>query len=609
MSRSGPSPITDATAVTLARACQIDLGADAIGRAREYLTNVVGLLETLHEVDVAGVASHSIAEVIAGLPAPTGPAPPEAAPPRMPDPEPSRETDDATGCAWTAWETAAALRRGEVSAVMLTHAALARVAAIDPKVHAWLRIDEDAALAAARRVDVARARGEPLGPLAGVPTGLKDNLLTAGMETTVGSRVLQGWVPAEDGAHAARLRSAGAVILGKLALDEFGMGSSNENTPFQAVRNPWALDFVPGGSSGGSAAAVAARTVCFSLGSDSGGSIRQPASLCGLVGLKPTYGRVSRHGLVPVVPDLDHVGPLTRDVRDAALVLGCLAGHDPRDRNSIRAPVPDYLAAVARGRADGLAGLRGGGPPEGLGPPRPPSPIPHAPVPRAPTDGTAGMRVGVHHEALALPGLDPAVLTCFMAALAELQAAGARVVEVSLPHFRRAVPTYYALASAQAATHLARVALPAGARAQAFGEEIRRRLLLGTLVLRGDGAYLERATRVQSLIARDHAAAFERCDVLASPTTRLPGFRLGERVQDPMAMYLSDIFVIGANLAGLPALSVPAGFAPASAERPTLPVGLHLVAPALGEATLLRVAAAHEARTRWHLTVAPGAAG
>lgn len=575
MSRSGPSPITDATAVTLARACQVDLGADAIGRAREYLTNVVGLLETLHEVDVAGVASHSIAEVIAGLHAPTGPAPPEAAPPRMPDPEPSRQTDDATGCAWTAWETAAALRCGEVSAVMLTHAALARVAAIDPKVHAWLRIDEDAALAAARRVDVARARGEPLGPLAGVPTGLKDNLLTAGMETTVGSRVLQGWVPAEDGAHAARLRSAGAVILGKLALDEFGMGSSNENTPFQAVRNPWALDFVPGGSSGGSAAAVAARTVCFSLGSDSGGSIRQPASLCGLVGLKPTYGRVSRHGLVPVVPDLDHVGPLTRDVRDAALVLGCLAGHDPRDRNSIRAPVPDYLAAVARGRADGIA----------------------------------GMRVGVHHEALALPGLDPAVLTCFMAALAELQAAGARVVEVSLPHFRRAVPTYYALASAQAATHLARVALPAGARAQAFGEEVRRRLLLGTLVLRGDGAYLERATRVQSLIARDHAAAFERCDVLASPTTRLPGFRLGERVQDPVAMYLSDIFVIGANLAGLPALSVPAGFAPASAGRPTLPVGLHLVARALGEATLLRVAAAHEARTRWHLTVAPGAAG
>ncbi|WP_293258842.1 amidase family protein [Nannocystis sp.] len=573
MSRNGPSKVTDATAVALARACQVDLSADAVGRAREYLTDIIGLLETLREVDVAGVASHSVAEVIAGLHAPAGPAPPDAEPPHMP--EPSLRAHDAPWSAWTAWETATALRRGEVSAVMLTQAALVRVAAIDVRVHAWLRIDEDAALATARRLDAARARGEPLGPLAGVPTGLKDNLLTAGLETTAGSRILQGWIPTEDGAHAARLRAAGAVILGKLALDEFGMGSSNENTPFEPVRNPWAPDFVPGGSSGGSAAAVAARTVCFSLGSDSGGSIRQPASLCGLVGLKPTYGRVSRHGLIPVVPGLDHVGSLTRDVRDAALVLGCLAGHDPRDLNSIRAPVPDYLGAVARGRADGID----------------------------------GMRIGVHHEALALPGLDPAVLTCFMAALAELRAAGAQLVEVSLPHFRRAVPTYYALASAQAATHLARVALPAEARGQAFGEEVRRRLLLGTLVFRGDGEYLERATRVQGLIVRDHAAALERCDVLASPTTRLPGFRLGERVRDPVAMYLSDIFVIGANLAGLPAMSVPAGFAPASAERPSLPVGLHLVARALDETTLLRVAAAHEARTCWHVAVAPGAAG
>lgn len=570
MSRRGPSPITDATAVELAYACQLDLGADTVGRAREYLTDIVGVLETLHEVDVDGVAPYSVAGMIAGLHAL---ASPDADPPRTPEPEP--RTPEAPWWAWTAWETAAAVRRGEVSAEMLTRATLARIAEFDVNVHAWLRVDAEAALAAARRVDATRARGEPVGPLAGVPTGLKDNLLTAGMETTAGSRTLQGWLPAEDGAHAARLRAAGAVILGKLALDEFGMGSSNENTPFTPVRNPWAPDFVPGGSSGGSAAAVAARTVCFSLGSDCGGSLRQPAALCGLVGLKPTYGRVSRHGLIPVVPDLDHVGPLTRDVRDAALVLGCLAGHDPRDANSIRAPVPDYLAAVARGRADGIA----------------------------------GMHVGVHHEALALPGLDPAVLTCFMAALAELQAAGAQLVEVSLPHFRRAVPTYYALASAQAATHLARVALPPGARTQAFGDEVRRRLLLGTLVRRGDGAYHERATRVQRLIVRDHAAAFERCDVLASPTTRLPGFRLGERVQDPVAMYWSDIFVIGANLAGLPAMSVPAGFAPATTGRPILPVGLHLVAPPLGEATLLRVAAAHEARTRWHLAVAPGAAG
>ncbi len=579
--------VSDASTEALARACGIELSVDETRQTGVYLTDVVGLLETLHEVDVAGVPPHSLADVIAALHAPAGSAPTVGALPHLLDADRSRRTEYTPSCTWTAWETAAALRRGEVSALTLTQAALARIAAIDVNIHAWLRIEEDAALAAACRIDAARARGEPLGPLAGVPTGLKDNLVTAGMETTAGSRSLQGWVPAEDGAHAARLRAAGAVILGKLALDEFGMGSSNENTPFQAVRNPWAPAFVPGGSSGGSAAAVAARTVCFSLGSDSGGSIRQPASLCGLVGLKPTYGRVSRHGLIPVVSSLDQVGPLVRDVRDAALVLGCLAGHDPRDVNSIRAPVPNYLAAVARGRRHGIAGVR----------------------------------IGVHHEAIALPGLDPAVLACFTAALGELRAAGARLVDVRLPHFRHAIPTYYALASAQAAANLSRLAdsrlaapaqpadlLPPVARSRDFGEEVRRRLLLGTLVQRGDGGYHERATRVQSLIVRDHVQAFERCDVLASPTTRLPGFRLGERVQDPVAMYLSDIFVIGANLAGLPAISIPAGFAPASGERPHLPVGLHLIARPLAEATLLRVAAAHEARTRWHVATAPGAA-
>ncbi len=496
---------------------------------------------------------------------------------------------------WTAWQTADAVRRGEVSALAVTQAALARIAAVDPHLHAWTLVDEPGALAAARRVDAARARGDSLGPLAGVPTGLKDNFVTAGLETTGGSRILRGWVPQEDGSHAARLRAAGAVILGKLALDEFGMGSSNENTPFAAVRNPWAQDFVPGGSSGGSAAAVASRTVCFSLGSDSGGSIRQPASLCGIVGLKPTYGRVSRAGLIAFVSTLDQAGPLTRDVRDAALVLGCLAGHDPLDMNTIRAPAPDYLAAVARGQTDGLAGLR----------------------------------VGVHHEALALPGLDPAVRACFEAALTVLTAAGAELLDVSLPHFRHAVPTYYALASALATSNLARfngarlglqaagedfAASCTATRSQGFGEEVKRRLLLGTHVMRALPEYYERATRVQTLIARDYAAAFERCDLLASPTTRLPGFRLGERVHDPVAMYLSDIFVVGANLAGLPAISVPAGFAPATEPdgagmaRPRLPVGLHLVAPLLAEPTLLRVAAAHEARTAWHLEAPPGAA-
>jgi len=500
---------------------------------------------------------------------------------------PPAEDRDPQG-AWTAWETAEAVRRGEVSALSVTRAALARIAAVDPGLHAWTLVDERGALACAREVDAARARGEPLGPLAGVPTGLKDNFVTAGLETTAGSRILEGWVPREDGFHALRLRAAGAVILGKLALDEFGMGSSNENTPFTAVRNPWDRDFVPGGSSGGSAVAVASRAVCFSLGSDSGGSIRQPASLCGIVGLKPTYGRVSRRGLIAFVSTLDQAGPFTRDVRDAALVLGCLAGHDPLDMNTIRAPVPDYLEAVARGQAEGLAGLR----------------------------------VGVHHEALALPGLDPAVRACFEAALAELIAAGAELREVSLPHFRHAVPTYYALASALAASNLARFggahddppvttadhARRSVVRSRGFGDEVKRRLLLGGHVLRTSAGYYERATRVQTLIARDHAAAFERCDLMVSPTTRLPGFRLGERVHDPVAMYLSDIFVVGANLAGLPAMSVPAGFAPATSGRPRLPVGLHLVAPLLGEPLLLRVAAAHEGRTAWHREVPPGAA-
>jgi len=491
--------------------------------------------------------------------------------------------------AWTASETADAVRSGEVSALTVTRAALDRIAAVDPRLHAWTLVDERGALAAARGVDAARARGESLGPLAGVPTGLKDNFVTAGLETTGGSRILQGWIPLRDGFHASRLRAAGAVLLGKLALDEFGMGSSNENTPFTAVRNPWALDFVPGGSSGGSAAAVASRTICFSLGSDSGGSIRQPASLCGIVGLKPTYGRVSRSGLIAFVSSLDQPGPLTRNVRDAALVLGCLAGHDPQDMNTIRAPAPDYLEAVTRGRMHGLAGLR----------------------------------IGVHHEALALPGLDPAVRACFDAALAALTAAGAELLEVSLPHFRHAVPTYYALASALAASNLARfdgarqglrmtgedfVRSCTATRSQGFGEEVKRRLLLGTHVMRDPSGLYERATRVQTLIARDYTAAFERCDLLASPTTRLPGFRLGERVHDPVAMYLSDIFVVGANLAGLPAISVPAGFAPAITGRPRLPVGLHLIAPLLAEPTLLRVAAAHEASTAWHLEVPPGVA-
>jgi len=579
---------SDADLATLARLCRLDLTGDEVARHQEYLRTIVDLLARLYEVDDPGEAvlrgeALGPAALREDVPATTAaPTSPDA---RMEDLVTAVSADDLG--AWTAWQTAEAVRSGLISALEATTAALARVAAIEDRTHAWMRVDERGALRAARAVDAARARGESPGPLAGVPTGLKDNFVTAGLETTVGSRILAGWIPRADGHAAALLRASGAVLLGKLALDEFGMGSSNENTPFSAVHNPWDPAYVPGGSSGGSAAAVAARTVPFSLGSDSGGSIRQPASLCGIVGLKPSYGRVSRRGLVAFVSSLDQAGPLTRDVQDAALVLACLAGHDPGDVNTTRAAVPDYLAAVLRGRTDGLAGLR----------------------------------VGVHHEAIEVPGLDPAVRSCFDRAIAALASAGAELVAVSLPHFRHAVPTYYALASAQATSNLARFTGPpadgasgraaflqacAAARSRGFGAEVRRRLLLGAHVLRSRPGPYEQAARVQACIARDHAKAFERCDVLASPTTRLPGFRLGERVHDPVAMYLSDLFVVGANLAGLPAMSVPAGFSPALGERPRLPVGLHLVAPPLREARLLRVAAAYEASTPWSRVMPPG---
>ena len=488
---------------------------------------------------------------------------------------------------WTAWQLAGAVRRGELSALAVTQAALARVAAVDPAIGAWLRPAPAQALAAAAAIDAARGRGEPLGPLAGVPVGLKDNFVAAELETTAGSRILQGWLPPEDGLHAARLRAAGAVILGKLALDELGMGASGEHTPFGPVHNPWARGFVPGGSSSGPAAAVASRTACVALGSDTGGSIRQPAALCGLLGLKPSHGRVSRRGLVAFASSLDQAGPITRDVRDAALVLGCLSGQDPGDSTSLAAPVPDYLAAVRRGQDEGLVGVR----------------------------------VGV----LTGPGiasLDPEPRACFERALAELKAAGATLVAVALPHLELAAPTYWAVACAEAASNLARYDglrygrhVPgdsledslARTRAAGFGAEVQRRVLLGTLLL-GDAARLERAMRARTLVARDHAQAFTECDVIATPTTCGPARRIGA-AEDLAARLREDFLLVGANLAGLPAISVPAGFCAARADRPRLPVGLHLIAPRLAEPTLLRVAAAHEARTDWHREVAPGAQG
>ncbi len=478
---------------------------------------------------------------------------------------------------------ASAVRDTSISAVEATRAYVDQIAATEPILHAYRHTLAEQAIHEAEAIDAARVAGEPLGPLAGVPIALKDIFVTEGVPTSCGSAILADWTPPYQGTHARRCAEAGAVLLGKLAMDEFGMGSSNENTPFDPVRNPWAIEFVPGGSSGGTAAAVAARSCALGLGSDTGGSIRQPASLCNLVGLKPSYGRVSRYGMIAFASSLDQAGPLTREVGDAALALSVLAGHDPRDATSLDAEVPDYLAAVDRGASEGLAGLR----------------------------------IGVDRRTLELDGLDPEVREHFEAALAVLVNAGATLCEVELPNFEHAVATYYVLCTAEASSNLARYdgvryglrsARPSlretyeATRHDGFGAEVKRRILLGTFVLRAESYadYYGRAMKVRTLISRDYDQAFTRCDVLASPTSPVPGWRLGDKLDDPLAMYLSDVFTIGANLAGLPAMSIPAGFSTASDARPALPIGLQLIGPRLAEPSLLRVAAAHEAATAWH---------
>ncbi len=481
---------------------------------------------------------------------------------------------------------AAHVREGSLRAEEVLEAFEARADATEPRVHAYLLRARESAAAAAKAIDAARAAGRALGPLAGVPVGLKDLFVSEGIETRAGSRILEGWIPPYQGSHAARLQRAGAVITGKLAMDEFAMGSSSENTPYEAPRNPWDARYVPGGSSGGSAAAVAVGSVAAALGSDTGGSIRQPASFCGVVGLKPSYGRVSRQGMIAFASSLDQAGPITRDVRDAAAILQVLAGHDPLDSTSLDAPVPDYLAACER--------------------------------------GAAGLRIGVHREALAHEGLDPEVAAAFERALDVLREAGATLVDVALPHARHAVATYYVLCAAEAASNLARFdGLRYGARAErpslretyeatreaGFGAEVKRRILLGTFVLRKDSyaAYYGQAQRVRQRIADDYARAFAGCDLVACPTSPVPAFRAGER-SDPLAMYLSDVFTIGANLAGLAAISLPAGLSRASAEHPALPIGVQLQAPALHEPTLLAAAAAHEDATEHHRQRPPDSA-
>jgi aspartyl-tRNA(Asn)/glutamyl-tRNA(Gln) amidotransferase subunit A len=476
--------------------------------------------------------------------------------------------------AWTAEEIRARVAAGEVSAREICEAVFEQIGRHDPQVRAFLSLDPDRALSQAARID---ARAERRGaPLAGVPVAVKDNICTHGVPTTAGSRILEGYVPPYDATVVERLQAAGAIIVGKTNCDEFAMGSSNENSAYFATRNPWDVACAPGGSSGGSAAAVAARMVPVALGSDTGGSVRQPASFCGVVGLKPTYGRVSRYGLLAFGSSLDQIGPLARTVRDAALLLRVMAGHDPMDATSSDLPVDDYLAEIDR------------------------------PV--------SGLRVGVP-RALLTEGVDPAVRDRFDEALRALEGLGVTLVDIELPHAAHAIPVYYLVATAEASSNLARYdgvrygvrpALDRDAtlgdlydrtREQGFGPEVKRRIMLGTYVLSAGyyDAYYLRAQRVRTLIRRDYEQAFERVDAVAMPTSPSPAFGLGERVDDPLQMYLADVFTVSANLAGLPAISVPCGHS----DSPRLPVGLQFIGRAFAESTMLRLASAYEAATPW----------
>lgn len=469
-------------------------------------------------------------------------------------------------------ELAGHLARREISAVELLRAYLARAKALEPRLHAFNSFDEDDALAQAAASDARRASGRSLGPLDGIPIGLKDVIAVKDQPLTASSRMLRNFISPYDATVSRKLREAGAVLFGRLNCDEFAMGSSNENSAFGPVANPWDTTRVPGGSSGGSAAALAAGEVAASLGSDTGGSVRQPAALCGVVGLKPTYGLVSRYGLVAYASSLDQIGPLGRTTGDVALLLGAIAGHDPLDCTSLKTAAPDYAAALK------------------------------APAPR---------RIGIPREYFG-DALDPEVGAAVEAAVRFHRSRGCEVTEVSLPHTRYCLDAYYVIATAEASSNLARydgvryghrakaatdaVALCARSRAEGFGAEVKRRIILGTHVLSSGyhDAYYLRAQKVRTLIRRDFLRAFEQVDALLTPTSPVPAFRLGEKA-DPLALYLCDIYTIGVNLAGLPAISLPCGFTGAG-----LPIGLQLIGQPFRESSLLALAHAYEQAHDWH---------
>ena len=468
----------------------------------------------------------------------------------------------------TAVELRDLLVAGEVSAVEVTQAHLERIRATDGRVGAFLKVLDDQALAHAQDIDRRRAAGEALGPLAGVPLALKDILATKGIETTCASRILETFRPPYDATVVRRLREADVVVLGKTNMDEFAMGSSTENSAFGKTFNPWDLERVPGGSSGGSSAAVAACDAPLAIGTDTGGSIRQPAAFCGIVGVKPTYGLVSRFGLIAFASSLDQVGPFARTVTDAALLLDAIAGHDPADSTSIPEAKPDFLTDLDR--------------------------------------GVEGLRVGVVREFMA-SGMEPGVRARVEEAVARLEKLGATVVDVSLPHAGYGVAAYYLIAPSEASSNLSRYdgvryglrvdgetaeEMMANTRAAGFGPEVKRRIMIGTYALSAGyyDAYYAQAQRVRTLIIRDFEAAYAQCDVLVAPTTPSTAFKVGEKVDDPLAMYLNDVYTIPSNLAGAPALSLPAGL-----DEQGLPVGLQVMAPVLGEAVMFRVARALEA--------------
>jgi aspartyl-tRNA(Asn)/glutamyl-tRNA(Gln) amidotransferase subunit A len=473
-----------------------------------------------------------------------------------------------------------AIRAKSVSSIELTRALLARIEKLDPQIQAYNSIATETALAQAAAVDA----GTRTGPLAGVPIALKDNLCTSFGTTTCSSRMLEHFRSPYDATVVKKLDAAGAVFLGKTNLDEFAMGSSTENSAFHATRNPWDLTRVPGGSSGGSAAAVAGSLACAALGSDTGGSIRQPAALCGLVGLKPTYGRVSRYGLVAFASSLDQIGPFGWTVADCAALMNVIAGHDDRDSTCVSDPAPDYLRDLDR-----------------------------------PIDK---LRIGIVREYAQMQGIDPAVQAAFDAAVARYRELGATLVDVSLPHTDFGIAAYYVIAPCEASSNLARydgvhfghrtvepvrdiIELSSQSRAEGFGEEVKRRIMIGTYALSSGyyEAYYVSALKMRTLIRRDFDAAFGQCDVILTPTSPTPAFPLGAKTSDPMQMYLVDVFTVTCNIAGIPGMSIPCGFTDASAEggggKP-LPIGLQLLGPTFSEPTLLRAARMYESTSSWN---------